>query len=193
LWAGHSIAAKVLFDLKRTVQRPQFRAISVWHNVNTQRLLGRTHGIHVWAHPSHKILHCQVFQIFWPQFAIRVLVVFFTRRRLCGYDDLDYRANVFALAWGMKFVLAFFLLTPLWAAGARRLQDTGEARKDIFIPAGVFFGPPIGLATSLVNAIFLNSFIGFLLLIFLFVIMIYFSFCRLCVPWTNDRQALRHI
>lgn len=94
----------------------------------------------------------------------------------------------FALAWGMKFVLAFFLLTPLWAAGARRLQDTGEARKDIFIPAGVFFGPPIGLATCLVNAIFLNSFIGFLLLIFLFVLMIYFSFLPL-LRSLNQRQA----
>jgi hypothetical protein len=193
LWAGHSIAAKALFDLKRTVQRPQFRAISVWHNVNTQRLLGRTHGIHVWAHPSHKILHCQVFQIFWPQFAIRVLVVFSLGVGFAVTMTWIIVPMFFALAWGMKFVLAFFLLTPLWAAGARRLQDTGEARKDIFIPAGVFFGPPIGLATSLVNAIFLNSFIGFLLLIFLFVIMIYFSFCRLCVPWTNDRQALRHI
>jgi hypothetical protein len=138
LWAGHSIAAKVLFDLKRTVQRPQFRAISVWHNVNTQRLLGRTHGIHVWAHPSHKILHCQVFQIFWPQFAIRVLVVFSLGVGFAVTMTWIIMPMFFALAWGMKFILAFFLLTPLWAAGARRLQDTGEARKDIFIPAGVF-------------------------------------------------------
>jgi hypothetical protein len=121
-------------------------------------------------------LHCQVFQIFWPQFAIRVLVVFPLGVGFAVTMTWIIVPMFFVLAWGMKFVLAFFLLTSLWAAGARRLQDTGEARKDIFIPAGVFFGPPIGLAAGLVNAIFLNSFIGFLLLIFLFVLMIYFSF-----------------
>lgn len=74
--------------------------------------------------------------------------------------------RVIAIAWFTKFIIAFLALTPLWACGARRLQDTGEEGRDIFLPASIFFGVPLAIAIAVFVATAANGLLGIFLLLF---------------------------
>ncbi|MEJ6396431.1 DUF805 domain-containing protein [Yoonia sp. 208BN28-4] len=80
-------------------------------------------------------------------------------------------------------ILNFFLLLPVWAAGARRLQDTGEDGQQIFIPAAIFFGGPLAIylfyGISWLIVFFTNSFIALVTLaligVFIAIPMVFVS------------------
>lgn len=67
------------------------------------------------------------------------------------------------LSFFMKWSLTICALCPLWAAGARRLQDTGEEGPDIFVPLGLFIGIPLAVFVVWIPLAMLNAFLAYLL------------------------------
>ncbi|WP_417807794.1 DUF805 domain-containing protein [Thioclava sp.] len=76
---------------------------------------------------------------------------------------------IISLNWYTKYVFAFFLLIPVWAAGSRRLQDTGEDGKDIFFSAVIFFGIPMISMLGVTALSAANIFIAIIVFGFLYL------------------------
>ena len=74
--------------------------------------------------------------------------------------------NLVQITWYAQWLVTFFALLPMWACGARRLQDTGENGSDVFIPSGIFFGFPIAAVALIALGAAFHS-IAALVLLFL--------------------------
>lgn len=68
--------------------------------------------------------------------------------------------------WSTNWIVLFFALTPFWASGYRRMQDAGELGQDIFYPAALFFGIPLGLVSAFYAVGIVSPIIAFLLAMF---------------------------
>ena len=79
------------------------------------------------------------------------------------------------LSFVLKSTLTVAALCPLWAAGARRLQDTGEDGSAIFLPLGLFIGIPLAVFFVWTPLAMLNPFLGLLIAAFIIFPIIVFG------------------